>query len=269
MTGIITLMNKILRLLTTSAFIILTVGCSSSKNEAPKIDDKPPVELYSDAQHALDSASYDKAAEVLEALDNRYPFGPHSEQVQIDLIYSYYKQDETALALAGIDRFIRLNPTHKDLDYIYYLRGLTHVAVDQSYFQELFNIDRYDRDPSHALQAFKDFNRLIQHYPKSKYARDAQLRMVAIKDRLARYEISVAEWYIEREAYIAAINRGKLVLNNYPDTAAVEDALNIMIEAYNALGLVEPKENALAVLKLNYPNSRTVRRSERWTLFNW
>jgi len=263
-------MNKNLRLLTTSAFIIFfTVGCSSKKSVKIKIADKPPVALYQDAQKALDSASYEKAAEVLEALDSRYPFGPHSDQVQVDLIYAYYKSDETALALAGIDRFMRLNPTHPDLDYLYYLRGLTQMGVDDSYFQELFGIDRSDRDPSHALQAFKDFKRLIKLYPNSQYARDAQQRMVSIKDRLARYEISIANWYIKREAYIAAINRSKLVLNNYSDTSSVEDALGIMIEAYEELGLVEPKENALAVLKLNYPNSRTVRRSERWTLFNW
>jgi len=263
-------MNKILRLLTTSAFIIFfTVGCSSKKNDVPKVDDKPPVELYNDAQQSLEAASYEKATEVLEALDSRYPFGPHSDQVQLDLIYAYYKSDETALALAGIDRFIRLNPAHPALDYLYYLRGLSHMAVDQSFFQEMFGIDRYNRDPSHSLQAFKDFKTLITRYPNSQYARDAKQRMVSIKDRLARYEVGVAEWYIERDAYIAAINRSKLVLNNYPDSSSVEDALGLMITAYDKLGLVEPKANALAVLKLNYPNSRVVKRSERWTLFNW
>jgi len=270
MTGIITLMKKILRLLTTSAFIIFfTVGCSSKKNDAPKVVDKAPVELYIDAKQALESANYEKAAEILEALDSRYPFGPHSDQVQLDLIYAYYKRDETALALANIDRFIRLNPTHKNLDYLYYLRGLTQLATDQHIFQNLFGIERYNRDPSPSLQAFKDFNILIERYPDSQYALDAKQRMVFIKDRLARYEISIAEWYIQRDAYIAAINRSKLVLNNYPNTSSVEDALGIMIVAYDELGLVEPKKNALAVLKLNYPNSRTVRRSERWTLFNW
>lgn len=263
-------MNKILRLLTTSAFIIFfTVGCSSKKNDAPRIDDKPPVELYSDAQQALQSANYEEATEILEALDSRYPFGPHSDQVQLDLIYAYYKRDEIALALANIDRFLRLNPAHENLDYLYYLRGLTHMATDQQFFQNLFGIDRYDRDPSHSLQAFKDFKHLIKFYPESPYALDAQQRMVFIKDRLARYEIAIAKWYIERDAYIAAINRSKLVLNNYPNTEAVEDALGIMIIAYDELDLEEAKKNTLAVLKINYPDSRTVRRSERWTLFNW
>lgn len=262
-------MNKILRLLTTSAFIIFfTVGCSSKKNDQPKVDDKPPIELYSDASEALASANYEKAIEVLEALDSRYPFGPHSDQVQLDIIYAYYKNSDTALALANIDRFMRLNPAHENLDYVYYMRGLAYMSTDQQFFQNLVGIDRYNRDPSHSAQAFKDFNHLIKFYPESQYAADAQLRMIFIKDRLARYEIAIADWYIRREAYIAAINRSKLVLNNYPDTKSVEDALGILIVAYKELGLVEPRENALAVLKLNYPNSRIVKRSERWTLFN-
>lgn len=262
-------MNKILRLITTSVFIIFfTVGCSSKKNTKPKIEDKPPVDLYFEAQQALTSANYEKATDILEALDSRYPFGAHSDQVQMDLIYAYYKRDETALALANIDRFIRLNPTHEDLDYLYYLRGLTHLATDQQFFQNLFGIDRYNRDPSHSLQAFRDFNYLIKSYPDSQYATDARLRMIAIKDRLARYEISVAEWYMEREAFIAAINRTKLVLNNYPDTSSVEPALNIMISAYEELGLVEPKENAEKVLALNFPDSKEVKLSNIWSFLD-
>jgi len=252
-------MKKILRLITTSLCVaFITAGCSSHK-EKPKVANKPPIELYQDAQTLLQSASFEKAKDVLEALDNRYPFGEHSEQVQMDLIYTYYKLDETALALANIDRFIRLNPTHKDLDYLYYMRGLTNMAADKHFFQELFGVDRYNRDPGYALQAFKDFNRLITYYKDSQYAADAWQRMVFIKNKLARYEIAIAEWYIEREAFVAAINRAKIVLNNYPDTASTEDALEIMIDAYDKLGIEQPKKNALAVLKLNYPNNALVK----------
>lgn len=252
-------MKKILRLLTTSVFIVLLgTGCSSKKNEKPKVDDKPPMELYTDAKIALESANFEKATEVLEALDSRYPFGPHSDQVQLDLIYVYYKRDETALALASINRFVRLNPTHEDLDYIYYLRGLTYMATDQQFFQNLFGVDRFNRDPSNSQQAFKDFSFLIKRYPDSQYAADALQRLIFIKDRLARYEIAIAKWYIKREAYIAAINRSKIVLNNYSDTASVEEALEIMIEGYDALAIKEPKDNALAVLKLNFPENHIV-----------
>jgi outer membrane protein assembly factor BamD len=240
----------------TTCLVLLTTACSSKKSKKPKIADKPPVELYSDAHHALDSANFEKATEILEALDSRYPFGPHSEQVQLDLIYSYYKRDETALALANIDRFIRLNPTHPDLDYLYYLRGLTHMASDQQFFQDLFGIDRFNRDPSHSIQAFKDFGQVINNYPNSQYAEDARLRSIFIKNKLARYEIQIAKWYIKRDAFVAAINRAKTVLNNYPDTSSTKDALEIMIQGYDALELEVPKQNALAVLELNYPSNR-------------
>lgn len=263
-------MNKILRLITTSFFIaIFATGCSSKKTNEPTVKDKPPAELYQDASAALESANFEEASEVLEALDSRYPFGPHSEQIQLELIYAYYKRNDIALTLANIDKFIRLNPTHKDLDYLYYMRGITHLSADVQFFQNLFGIERFNRDQSHSQKAFKDFNQILKYYPNSHYAKDAQQRMIFIKDRIARYEISIAEWYIKREAYIAAINRSKAVLNNYPDTASVKDALEIMIQAYEKLDLEVPRKNALAVLKLNYPNSRVVKRNESWTIFDW
>ncbi|WP_025564862.1 outer membrane protein assembly factor BamD [Psychromonas sp. SP041] len=263
-------MNKILRLITTSFFIAIVIsGCSSKKSSKPKIADKPPMALYEDASLALESANFEKASEILEALDSRYPFGPHSDQVQLDLIYAYYKRNEMALTLANIDKFIRLNPTHKDLDYVYYMRGLTNLLVDDQFFQNLFGVDRFNRDQSYSQRSFKDFNRILKYYPTSEYAKDAKQRMVYLKDRIARYEISIAEWYIKREAYIAAINRSKVVLNNYPDTNSVKSALEIMIQGYDELGLEEPKNNALSVLKLNYPDSKVVKRSESFSLFNW
>lgn len=263
-------MNKILRLLAITLFVsFLSAGCSSKKKMEPTVADKPPVELYQDASAALEAANFEEASEILEALDSRYPFGPHSEQVQLDLIYAYYKRNETALALANIDKFIRLNPTHKDLDYLYYMSGLANLASEEMLFQDLFGVDRFDRDPTKTQKAFKDFNKILKYYPESQYAKDARQRMIFIKDRLARYEIAIAEWYLKREAYIAAVNRSKVVLNNYPDTHSVKDALEIMIQSYRELELDEPEKNALAVLKLNYPNNRIVRRSERWTLFDW
>ncbi len=258
-------MKNFIRLIITSLFIVLlTTACSSKKNEKPKVPDKPASELYAQAQKELQEASFEKATDVLEALDNRYPFGPHSQQVQLDLIYAYYKRDDSALALANIDRFMRLNPTNPNLDYLYYLRGLTHMAEDKQFFQNLFGVDRFNRDPRYALQAFNDFAHLIRYYPDSHYAKDARLRLIFIKNKLAKYEIAIAQWYIKRKAYIAAINRAKIVLNNYPDTKLVAPALEIMIEAYDALDLKVPKANALAVLKLNYPKNGTVKHAERW-----
>ena len=137
------------------------------------------------------------------------------------------------------------------------------------YFQNLYGVDRSDRDQSHSQKAFKAFNKIITEYPQSQYAKDARQRMIFLKGRLARYEISIAEWYLKRDAYVAAINRAKIVLNNYPDTQSVEQALRIMILAYRELDLEVPEQNAMAVLKLNYPDSGEVAREDSWKLFDW
>ena len=263
-------MNKILRLITSTFFIATFLSaCSNQKAQGPQIADKPPLELYQDAFASLESANFEEASDILEALDSRYPFGPHSEQVQLDLIYTYYKLGEIALATANIDRFIRLNPTHKDLDYLYYMRGLVNLSLDEQTFQNFYGVDRSNRDQSHSQKAFRAFMKVIRDYPQSQYAKDAHQRMVFLKGRLARYEIAIAEWYLEREAYIAAINRAKTILNNYPNTNSVEQALRIMILAYRKLNLEIPEKNAMAVLKLNYPNSGKVQQETSWNIFNW
>ena len=135
------------------------------------------------------------------------------------------------------------------------MRGLTNMEADANLFQELMNIDRTDRDPSKSRQAFTDFRRLLQEFPDSKYAADARKRMVFIKNRLASYEIAIARFYMRRQAYVAAANRGKYVIEHYPDTEQVQAALEIMVESYDQLGLSELKSNAMKTLKLNFPDS--------------
>jgi len=264
-------MNKILRLITSTFFIVTVIsGCSAKRAPEPTVEDKAPIDLYQDATRSMEFARFEEASEILEALDSRYPFGAHAEQVQLDLIYTYYKSGEIALATANIDKFLRLNPTHPDLDYVYYMQGLVNLSFDQQFFQNLFGVDRSDRDQSTSQRAFKAFNKILKDYPQSQYAKDARQRMVYLKNRLAKYEIAVAQWYMKREAYIAAINRSKVVLNNYPDTEAVEAALQTMILAYRKLDLTAPEQNAMSVLKLNYPDSEIVDYTEKkWSLFDW
>jgi len=227
----------------------MTTGCSSKT--ALAVPDKPAIELYSMAQQSLQAGNFMSAVETLEALDTRYPFGPHTVQVQLDLIYAYYKNSDTAQALANIDRFIRLNPTHKDIDYVYYMRGLTNMGADYNLFHDLFNIDRSDRDPSYAKAAFNDFTRLIQRYPNSEYVADAQKRAIAVKSRLARYELSAAEYYMKRKAYIAAIQRAQYVLDNFADTESRTGALKVMVKAYGILEQPQLKANAEKILAAN------------------
>lgn len=232
------------------------VGCSSSdEDERLLTANLDAQQLYDRAKSSMRAGNFTTASATLSALDSRYPFGPLSHQVQLDLIYSYYKSGSTDEALATIDRFIRLNPNHSDVDYAIYMRGLTNMETDSNIFQDFISLDRSDRDPSNSRQAFEDFRRLIQQYPDSKYAADAQKRMLFIKNRLAKYEIAIARYYMRREAFVAAANRGRYVIENYPDTDQIQQALEIMVESYDQLGLDELKKNAMKTLKLNFPES--------------
>ncbi|PSJ42702.1 outer membrane protein assembly factor BamD [Zobellella endophytica] len=237
----------------TLALALAATGCSSTKKD--DVPDEPPEVLYQDAQERLQAGNYIRAAELLEAMDSRYPFGAYSNQVQLDLIYAYYKQDDTARALANIDRFIRLNPNHPSVDYAQYMRGLTNMSADYNFFQGLLNIDRADRDPAYARQAFADFRQLLRQYPDSVYAADARARMISLKNRLAKHDLAVAQYYMKRGAWLAAANRAKFVVQSYPDTELMKPALEIMADAYDTLGLSEMANNAKAVLRANFPNS--------------
>ncbi|MEW9798800.1 outer membrane protein assembly factor BamD [Alteromonas sp. CYL-A6] len=235
-------------------------GCSSSSDNEEKaaLANMGAQQLYDSAKRSMESGNFGTAATTLSSLDSRYPFGPLSHQVQLDLIYSYYKSGKTDETLATIDRFVRLNPNHSDVDYAYYMRGLTNMESDSNLFQDLVNIDRADRDPASSRQAFDDFRRLIEQYPDSKYAADARKRMLHIKERLARYEIAIARFYMRREAFVAAANRGRYVIEHFPDSSQVQQALEIMVSSYDQLGLEELKNNAMKTLKLNYPDSEFI-----------
>jgi outer membrane protein assembly factor BamD len=226
----------------------LLVGCSSSEEVVP---DVPPSELYSDAQISLQSGNWLTAIEKLEALDSRYPFGAYSEQVQLDLIYAYYKNDDLALGLATIERFMRLNPTHEKLDWVLYMRGLTHMAQDRNFMHDLFNVDRSDRDPEPVKKAFADFKKLLERYPTSPYAEDSQKRMYALKNRLAEYDLATADFYLRREAWIAAINRTQELQKTYPNTEAARKSLKIQLEAYKQLNLQDAIERTEKLIELN------------------
>ena len=236
--------------LTLSSLLALSLlaGCSSTDEIVPDI---PPSELYQEAQVSLNEGSWNTAIERLEALDSRYPFGAYSEQVQLDLIYVYYKNDDLALGEATIDRFMRMNPGHPEMDWVLYMRGLTNMAQDRSFLHDLLNVDRSDRDPEPSRRAFSDFRRLLDRYPDSEYAADAQKRMVALKNRLADYELATADFYVRREAWIAVINRCQELQRDFPDTLAAKKSLPLMLKAYEELKLDVPAERTRELIQLN------------------
>lgn len=227
---------------------LLLTGCSETKDTVP---DSPPQNIYATAKQKLQDGNYRAAIKQLEALDNRYPFGPYAQQVQLDLIYAYYKNDDLALCQATITRFIHLSPTHPNIDYVLYMRGLTDMKMDEPAIQHFLGIDRSDRDPTSARLAFSDFTQLIQSYPKSVYAPDARARLIALKDRLANYELSIVEYYTQRGAYVAVVNRVEGMLRNFPDTQATHHALPLMEKAYRKLQLGIEADKVAKIIAAN------------------
>ncbi|PWK44446.1 outer membrane protein assembly factor BamD [Pleionea mediterranea] len=232
----------------------LLISCASTSTddvEVPLADDA--FKLYEKSQTSMKAGNYQSAIQHLEQLDSLYPFGPYSHQAQTSLIYAYYMARDSASAISAAERFIRQNPNHDNVDYAYYMKGLTNFTAEVGFFKELLSADLSQRDASTARQAFSDFAELLRKYPNSSYAKDAQKRMIFLRNRLASYELHVARYYMERSAYIAAANRAQYIVENYPKTTAIPDALVVMATAYDLLNLSELSEKAKNVLKLNYP----------------
>lgn len=243
----------LLRLLFFISFVSFISACSWFGGDK-KIPDIPEQQLYNEALTALDEKEYSLAVEKLEMLEARYPFGRYSEQAQLELIYAYHKSHEPEAASAAADRFIRLHPDHENIDYVYYLKGLTAFEQDRTFMERYLPIDITQRDPGAALSSFESFSTLLSRYPDSQYAPDARKRMIFLKNRLATYEVHVARYYMKRGAFVAAANRGRYVIENLKETPAIPDALAVMYQSYHELGMTKLADNAKSVLQNNFPD---------------
>lgn len=257
---------RITKFFAVAALCVLVTACSSSDKR--ELTDKPEQEIYEEALEALELDNFAIAIEKLQLLEARYPFGRYSEQAQLELTYAYFKNHEPEAARASANRFIRLHPNHDNIDYAYYLKGLTAFEQDRAFFMKYLPLDESKRDPGAALDGFESFRTLLRLYPNSEYAPDARKRMIHLKNRLATYEIHVAHYYIQRGAYLAAANRGRYVIENLQETPAVPAALATMVEAYTLLNKPELANDAMAVLQANYPNYqyRPVKQPEKTLL---
>jgi outer membrane protein assembly factor BamD len=236
-------------------FLTLSLsGCSFFEKKEVEADANWSVErLYAEAKAALDSGDYFTAIELYSQLEARFPFGEYAQQGLIESAYAHYKNDDAETALATIDRFMRVYPTNESIDYAVYLRGLVNFHRDVGLFEKYLPRDESQRDPGAAEDALRDFNILVKRFPQSRYAEDSAQRIVYLRNRLAQHEINVANYYMRRGSYLAAANRGKYVLENYPRTPATPEALVVMAKAYKVLELHDLSEDALRVLELNYP----------------
>ena len=238
------------------ATLVLTAACSSNK---PEVDENlSETELYQQAQDDLNSNSYNNAIAKLKALESRYPFGRYAEQAQLELIYAYYKNVEPEAAKSAAERFIRLHPQHANVDYAYYLKGLTSFDQDVGLLARFLPLDMTKRDPGAARDSYNEFAQLTSRYPNSRYAPDAKARMIYLRNLLAAYEIHAGRYYLTRQAYVAAANRGRYVVENLQETPSVGDGLALMVEAYQRLDLDDLAATSLETLKLNYPDHTTL-----------
>ncbi|HAW60965.1 MAG TPA: outer membrane protein assembly factor BamD [Pseudomonas sp.] len=237
------------------AILALTAACSSNETVDENLGE---VELYQQAQADLDNKSYTSAISKLKALESRYPFGRFAEQAQLELIYAYYRNVEPEAARSAAERFIRLHPQHPNVDYAYYLKGLASFDQDRGLLARFLPLDMTKRDPGAARDSFNEFAQLTSRYPNSRYSPDAKARMVYLRNLLAANEIHVAHYYLKRQAYVAAANRGRYVVENFQGTPAVADGLAVMTEAYQRLGLDDLAESSLKTLQLNYPDHATL-----------
>ena len=211
----------------------------------------PAKEIYAEAMEQIDAGSYEAAVKTFEKLQSLYPYGRYAQQAQLETAYAYYKQKEPESALAAADRFIKQYPNNAHVDYAYYLKGLVNFNEDLGLLGDVVKQDLSNRDPGAARDAFAAFKELVTRFPDSQYAPDSKLRMQYLINTLANYEIHVANYYLRRGAYVAAVNRAKDVLTDYPQTAATLEALQIMVRAYDAMGMKDLRDDTQRVLDKN------------------
>lgn len=241
--------SKLITILLISLICVLSSCTSSQKNR----NSKSEKEVFGLAQEALRTRSWEQAIEYLGLLEEFYPFGLYAEHSQLELIYAFYNNDDFESSIASADRFIRLHPQHRNIDYAYYMRGIASYTQDSA-VNSLSPVDITQRDIGTARDAFGYFSQFLNAYPNSPYALDAQKRMVYLRNVMARSEINVANYYFKREAYLAAANRGRYVVEAFQGTPAVPDGLATMTMAYYMLDKPELSKKAASLLVLNYPN---------------
>ncbi|MDG1784146.1 MAG: outer membrane protein assembly factor BamD [Porticoccaceae bacterium] len=236
----------------------LTTGCSwlgwgdeeQTEEDSAGLTEK---DFYERIQTSLNASNWTVAISNLQLLESQFPFGKYAEQGQLELIYAQYKSGDYESSIASADRFIRLHPQHPNIDYAFYVKGLSEISQTGGFFDSFLPTDSSMRDIGEARGAFTTLTELLSRFPESPYAADARKRLVSLRNRLARAEIHVANYYFTRGAYLAAANRGRFVVENFQQSPAVPDGLAVMAQAYYLLEMKELADNSVEVLVANYP----------------
>ncbi|MDO8954768.1 MAG: outer membrane protein assembly factor BamD [Gammaproteobacteria bacterium] len=247
-----TKMKKILLTSLACASLLLT-ACSSGVKADPYTGDNQ-VYIYAKAQAYLQKNDYSDAITAYQSLDAQYPFEEYSQKGDLSLIYAYYMSDQAALALTSADRYIHLYPSDPTVAYAYYMIGVVDFENGRGFLQRRLPYDMAQHNPDNYTVAFNSFKQVVSNYPDSAYSADSRHRMMYINNTLAQYQLNVANFYLSRKAYVAAASRAQNVLINYPQTPAVQGALEVMVQSYKALGLPDLEKNSQAILATNFPS---------------
>jgi outer membrane protein assembly factor BamD len=260
--------SSVLTLLTAVAAAALLMACGTTGDQADETAGWSAQHLYGEARDAQNSKDWAKAVKYLEKLEARYPYGRYAQQAQLEIAYAQWKAGERAASLAAAERFIKLYPNHANVDYAYYLKGLVNFAEREGLLATFADSDMSERDPKAAIEAYGAFKEVVTHFPESKYAADSAARMRYLINSLAQHDVHVARHYMRRGAYVAAANRAQHAVATYPNAPATEEALFIMIHAYDRLELNDLRDDADRVMRKNFPDSRyykgPVRRDVSW-----
>jgi len=251
-----------------SIFILSIMISSCSSNEEIPDERLLEKELYDQAQLRLKNENFSTAIRSLEALESRFPFGRYAEQAQAELIYAYYMNSQFEASQSAAERFINLHPRHTHSGYAYYMKGLASFTDDSGLFSRYFQSDLAKREVVMAQQSFDELSDFIARYPDSKYVPHAKQRMIYLRNLLAQHEVYVADFYMKRGAYLAAIGRAKYVIEHLPNTPQTPYALSILVEAYGLMEYEELRKINLEILNSNYPNFN-IQENESVTERSW
>ena len=244
-------------------------GCAFFEDKLDPRKDWNAEQFYKAAKEDLDAGAWESAIKTYEQLEAKYPFGRYAQQAQIEVAYAYYKQGETAQAVSALDKFMKLHPNHPNLDYALYLKALAYFKEDAGLIARYLRQDLADRDPKAARESFEGFKDLVRRFPDSRYANDARERMLYLVHALARHEVHVARYYLLRGAFLAAANRAQDALIRYPNAPMQREALEVMVEAYDRMGMHDLRDDAKKVLAKNFPDDRLAREGQNRAARPW
>jgi outer membrane protein assembly factor BamD len=233
---------------------LLIAGCSTTIDE--ETVGWSAQRLYGEAKDAMASKDWARAVKYLEKLEARYPYGRFAQQAQLEIAYAHYKDGERASAIAAVDRFIKMYPNHANVDYAWYLKGLINFNDQYGLFSQIATPDMSDRDPKSTRESFSAFKEVVTRFPDSRYAPDAAARLRYLVNALAANEVHVARYYMKRGAYLAAANRAQYAIQHYSQAPAVEEAVFVLVMAYDALGMNDLRDAADRIMRTNFPESR-------------